>query len=97
MIIDGKVISSSSEMVYEGTYLSPININYNYYILQETKSINTIFSLRKIINDNVDGICCDLKDVISPFLRYISHNDYNILSPLHIAMKEHDNITVEYN
>ena len=41
LIIDGKVVSSG-EMVCEGTYFFPININSRYYILQK-KSNNTIF------------------------------------------------------
>ena len=91
MIIDGQVISSG-EMVCEGTYLSPININYHYYVLQKTKSINTIFSLRTIINGYVNVICYYLKDFLTPCLRSVSQNDYNTLSPIHIPMKEHDNI-----
>ena len=90
--IDGQVISSV-EMVFEGTYFFPININYHYYFLQKTKSINKIVSLRTIINGNVNLICYYLKDVIKLCLRSIWHNDYNIFSPLHIPMKEHDNIT----
>ena len=38
-----------------------------------------------------------MKDLVPPYLRSISHNDYNTLSPLHIPMKEHDNITDEKN
>ena len=41
LIIGGLVISSC-EMVFEGTYFFPININYNYYVLQE-KSITKLF------------------------------------------------------
>ena len=44
--IDGKVISYD-EMVCEGTYFFPININSHFFFLQRTKSINTIVSLRK--------------------------------------------------
>ena len=84
--IDGQVISSG-EMLCEGTYLSPININSHYYDLQRTKSISTIFSLGKIINGSVNVICYDSKDVVPPCLRYISKNDCNTLSPLHIPMK----------
>ena len=58
--------------------------------LQKIKSINTIDSLRKIINDNVKVICYDSKDFFSLCLSSISHNDYSILSPLQIPMKEHD-------
>ena len=56
--IDGQDISSG-EMLCEGTYFFPININYHYYVLQKTKSINTIVSLRKIINGNSNVICYD--------------------------------------
>ena len=89
--IYGQVISSGG-IVCEVTYFFPINLNYNYYVLQKTKSINIIVSLRKTINGNVNVICYDSKDVISPCLWYISNNDYNNLSPLHIPMKEHDYI-----
>ena len=91
MSIDGQVISSG-EMVCEGTYLFPINVNSHYYFLQRTKSVNTIFSLSKIINVSVNVICYDSKNVIPPCLSSISHNDYNNFSPLHIPTKEHDNI-----
>ena len=33
----------SREMVCEGNYFFPININSNHYVLQKTKPINTIF------------------------------------------------------
>ena len=39
--IDGQVISSG-EMVCEGTYFFPININSHYYVLQK-KSNSTFF------------------------------------------------------
>ena len=58
--IYGQVISSG-EMVCEGTYYFPINMNY-HFLIQITKSINTIVSLRKIINGNTNIICYDLKD-----------------------------------
>ena len=74
--IDGQVISSG-EMVCEVTYFFPINNHYNYYDLQRTKSINTIFSLSTIINGNVNVICYDSKDVFPLCLRSISHNYYN--------------------
>ena len=54
------------------------------------KSVNTIVSLRKIINGNANVICYDSKDVVPLCLRSISQNDYNSLSTLHIPMKEHD-------
>ena len=84
--IDGQVVSSG-KIIWEGTYLVSIIINYQYYYLQKTKSINTIVSLRKIINGNVNVICYDWKDVVPQCLRSISQNDYNTLSPLHIPMK----------
>ena len=52
--INGQVISSG-EMVCEGTYFLPINTSSHYYVLQKIN--NTIESLRKIINGNVDFIC----------------------------------------
>ena len=61
------------------------------------KSNNTIFSLRTIINGNVNIICYDLKGVLPPCLQYILHNYCNILSPLHIPMKYHDNILDKNN
>ena len=78
---------SSGEIICEGTYFFPININYRYYILQKTKSINTVVSLSIIINGNVNVICYDSKDFVQMCLRYISQNDYNTLSPLNIPMK----------
>ena len=95
-IIDGQVIFAG-EKLCEGPYLFQININSNYYVLQRTKSINTIFSLRKIIIENVNVICIDLKDVFPPCLQYISQNSSNTLPPLNIIMKEYDNIMDEKN
>ena len=94
LIIDGKVISSG-EMLCEGTYFFPIDINSRYYVLQRTKSINTVVYLSTIINDNVNVVCYDSKGVVPPCLRSIAHNYYNSLSPLHIPMKENDNIMDE--
>ena len=68
--IDGQVISSG-EMVCEGNHFFPININSHYYVLQITKSINTIVSLRKIINGYIKVICYDSKDVVPQCLRSI--------------------------
>ena len=92
--IVGQVISSG-EMICEGTYFFPINNNSHYYILQTTKPIRKTVSLRIIINGNVNVICYNSKDFVPPCLRFISKNDYNMLSPLHIPMKEHDNIMGE--
>ena len=58
-------------MVCEGTYLFPININYHCYVLEVTKPINTIVSLRKIINGNANIIFYDLKYAVPPYLRSI--------------------------
>ena len=63
MIIDGQVISSG-EMVCEGTYLFPININSHYYVLQKTKSNNTMVSLSTRINGNFNVICYYSNDVV---------------------------------
>ena len=54
--IDGQVISSG-EMLCEGTYYFPININFHSYVSPKNKSNNTIVSLRKIINVNINVIC----------------------------------------
>ena len=54
--IDGLVISSG-EMVCEGNHFFPINMNFRYYVWQRTKSMNTIFSLRTIIDGNVNTLC----------------------------------------
>ena len=78
---------SSGEIICEGTYFFPININYRYCVLQKNKSINTVVSLSIIINGNVNVICYDSKDVVQMCLRYISQNNYNTLSPLNIPMK----------
>ena len=95
LIIDGQVISYG-KFACEGTYFFQISNNSRYYVLQKNKSMNTVFSLRKIINGNVNDICHDLYDVVPQILRYISKNDYNNLSPLHIPMKEH-NIIMDEN
>ena len=42
LIIDGQVISFGN-FLCEGTYFFTVSINYHYYALQRTKSINTIF------------------------------------------------------
>ena len=57
--------------------------------------MNIIFSLRTAINGNTNLICYDSKDDLPPYLLSISQNDYNIISPLHILMKEHYNIMDE--
>ena len=95
LMIDDQVISSS-DMLWEGTYFLPININYQYYVLQK-KIINKNISFRTTINGNVKVICYDWNDVVPQCLRSISHNDYNTLSPLHTPMKEHDIIMGENN
>ena len=84
--IDGKFISSS-EMVFEGTYFFLINMNSCYYVLQRTKSINAIVSLRRIINGNVNVICYYSKNALPPCLKSISHHYFITLSSLHIPMK----------
>ena len=94
--IDGQVISSG-KIVCEGTYFFPININSCCYVLQRTKSINTIFSLRKIISNNINVICYDSNYVVPSCVRSISQKYYSTFSPLHIPMKEHDNIMDKNN
>ena len=53
----------------------------------------TQFFFGIIINGNINVICYDSKNVVPICLRYISQNDYNNLSPLHIPMKWQDIIT----
>ena len=84
--MDGQVITSG-EILCEGTYIFPININSHYYVLQRTKYMNTIVSLSTTINGNFNVICYDYKDVVPPHIMYISHNGYNTSSLLHILMK----------
>ena len=45
---------------------------------------------RTILNVNINVIWHDLKDIVPLCLRYISQSNCNILSPLHIPMREHD-------
>ena len=68
--IDGQVISSV-KTVCEGNYFFSTNINSHYYVLQKTKSINTFFCLRTIINGNVNVIYHDSNDFIPHCLSYI--------------------------
>ena len=91
--IDGQV-TYSGEMVPEANYLFPININSYYYVLQKLNSLTNKFSKEKIIG-NVKLIYHGLKDVLPQCLRCIPQNYYNSLSPIHIPMKEHDNIMDE--
>ena len=69
--IDGQVISSRKQLC-EVTYFFPISINSHYYFLQKTKSINTIVSLRTIINGNINVICYDSNNFVPQCLRSIS-------------------------
>ena len=75
----------------------PVNINSHYCGLQKNKFNNTIVSLRTVINVDVNVVCYDSNDFVPPYLISIPHNDYNYFSPLHIPVKEHDNITDENN
>ena len=65
--IYGQVISSG-EMVCEGTYYFPININSHYYVSPKNKSNNTILHLRIIINGNVNVKFYDYNDVVPSYL-----------------------------
>ena len=60
LCIYGKVIYYV-EMVCEVTYFFPIKINRRYCVLKRTKSINTIISLKTIINGDVNAISYDSK------------------------------------
>ena len=77
----------SVEMVCEGTYYSPINIKYHYYVSPKNKLNNTIVSLRSITNGNVHVKCYDSKDVVNPYLRNFSQNDSSLLIPLHAPIE----------
>ena len=44
-------------MVCEETYLFPMNINYQYYVLQKIKFIDTIVSIGTMINDSFKVMC----------------------------------------
>ena len=59
-------------------------------IFYKNKSINTIVSLKKIINGIVNVIRYDWNHVVPQCLMFISQNYYNTFSPLHIPMTEHD-------
>ena len=61
--IDGQVISSD-EIVFEGNYYFPININFHYYVSPKNKSNNMIVYPMKIINGNVYVVCYDSNDVV---------------------------------
>ena len=67
LVIDGQVISSS-EMVCEGAYYFPIDINSHYYVVQKIQQYN--LSLGTIININVNIICYDSKYVVPTCLWY---------------------------
>ena len=75
-------------MVCEGTSL---------LFFTKNKSNKKIASLRKIINGNINVICYDLKGVVPPCLRSITHNDYSTISPLRVRTEEHDNIMYKNN
>ena len=57
----------------------------------------TISKIIRCSFGNANVIFYYLKDVVPPCLRSLSHNDYNNFSPLHIPMKEYDNIIDENN
>ena len=86
---------SSGEMVCEGNYFS-ININSHYYVLH-LKTNNKILSLGTIINGNAKVIFNYSNDIVPSYLRSISQKDFSTLSPLHVPMKEHDNIMDKNN
>ena len=86
MNIDGQVIYSG-EMICEGPYFPPININSNYYISPKNKSNNTVVSLRKIINSNSNMKSYNSNDAVPLSLRSISQNVFSTLSPLHVPIE----------
>ena len=75
----------------------PITINFHYHVSSKTKSNNTVVSLRKSINGNVNVKCYDPNDVIPYSLKTISHNGLCLLTPLHVSTEKHDNIMDENN
>ena len=89
--INGQFISSD-EMLCEGNHYFPFDFNPCYYVSPENKSNNTIVSLRKMINIDVNVKCYDYNDVVTSFLRTISHNDFISLIPLHVPVEENENL-----
>ena len=96
MSIYGQVISSS-EMVCKGTYSFLVYINSHYYKFSKNKSNNTILSLMKISNGNVNIICYDLKYVVLYSLKSSSQNYFSTLSPPHVPMEEQYSIMDKNN
>ena len=80
--IDGQVISSRKQLC-KVTYFFPISINSHYYFSQKTKSINTIVSLRTIINGNINVICYDSNN----FVQKLRMGDPQHLFIISFAMK----------
>ena len=91
---------SSNLFHWNGMWLNLVLSNqYQFLIIMfyNKKTNNTMFSIRTIINGNVNIIFYYSKDVDPPCLWYILNNDYNTMSPLHVPMKDHDNIMDENN
>ena len=82
--IDGQIVFSG-EMVCEGDFL--ININSHYYSSPKNKSNNTIVSLRKIINGDINVIFFYSKDVVPSSLRSISYKGFSKISPLPVPIE----------
>ena len=78
-------LTSSDEILSERTFFI-ININYNYFISPKNKSNDTIESLRKIINSNINIICYYSKDVVPYYLGSIPQKHFSLLTPLHVTM-----------
>ena len=68
LIIYGQVVSSG-KMVCEETCYFPININSRYCVSPKNKYNNTIVSLIKEINGNMNIILHDSKDFVPSSLR----------------------------
>ena len=81
-------VISSGEMVCEGKYYLPININYHDYFSPKNKTNNTIAYLIKIINGNVNLKHYDYNYVVTYSLRKFSQNDLSSLTPLHVPIKQ---------
>ena len=75
-------------MIFEGTYFTPTNINYYYYLSSNNKNKNTIVSLRTMINLYVNVKCYDSNDIVLSSLWKFSQNKFILLSPLHVTTEE---------
>ena len=73
----------------------PNNCQLSLLLFFKNKSNNTIVSLSKIINVNVNVKFYDYTYVFLSSLRSISQ--YDLFSPLYVPIEQHDNIMDENN